>query len=75
MRIKNIYDNKGRTFDRYTIVFDDDSALGLSHNPDSPIGFSQWCAHVDAGTDLGKTISFEELPESVQRHITMRITG
>lgn len=74
MRIKGIYDNKGKTFDRYTVVFDDGSALGLSNNPDSPVGFSQWCCCVARGVDLGKRIAFEELPQRVKQHIKMRTT-
>lgn len=73
MKIRSIYDNKGKTFDRYTVVFDDGSALGLSHNPDSPVGFSQW-GEATEGSHLGKTISFEELPQRVQQHIKMRTT-
>ena len=74
MRIKAIHDNKGKTFDRYTVIMEDGSALGLSHNPDSPVGFSQWCGAVAEGVDLGKNISFEDLPESIQRHIKLRLT-
>ena len=74
MRIKTIHDNKGKTFDRYTVVFDDGSALGLSHNPDSPLGFSQWGLAAE-GVDFGKSISFQELPQRVQEHIKARATG
>ena len=60
MRIKAIHDNKGKTFDRYTVIMEDGSALGLSHNPESPIGFSQWGEAVAEGVDLGKPILFQE---------------
>ena len=73
MRIKAIHDNKCKTFDRYTVILDDGSALGLSHNPDSPSGFSQWCDAIAEGVDLGKAISFQELPQRVQQHIKMRL--
>ena len=73
MRIKAIHDNQGKTFDRYTVVFDDGTALGLSHNPDSPIGFSQW-GSVAEGVELGKAILFQELPDRVQEHIKARVT-
>ena len=73
MRIKRIYDNKGKTFDRYTVVLDDGTALGLSHNPDSPVGFSQWGEVVTEGVDLGKPISLQELPLRVQQHIKHRL--
>ena len=73
MKIKGIYDNRGKTFDRYTVVFDDGSALGLSHNPDSPVGFSQW-GSVAESVDLGKPITFQELPENVRKHIKMGLS-
>jgi hypothetical protein len=72
MKFKGIYDNKGKTFDRFTIIFDDGTALGLSHNPDSPVGFSQWGESVAEGVDLGKPITFQELPLRVQEHIKIR---
>ena len=74
MRIKSNFDNKGKTFDRFTIILDDGSALGLSHNPDSPVGFSQWCGAVAEGVDLGKPITFQELPENVRKHIKMGLS-
>lgn len=73
MKIKTIFDNRGRTFDRYTVILEDGLALGLSLNPDSPIGFSQWGEAVE-GYHLGERISFEELPEIVQKHVKTRTT-
>lgn len=72
MQIKGIYDNKGRTFDRYTVILSDGSALGLSDNPDSPLGFSQWGDAVE-GSHLGERISLKELPENVREHIKRRL--
>jgi hypothetical protein len=72
MHIKSIYDNKGKTFDRYTLILSDGTALGLSANPDSLQGFSQWGDAVE-GSHLGKRISFKELPENVRRHIESRL--
>jgi len=37
-----IYDNDGATFDRYTIIIDDD-VYGMSEDPLSPQGFNQYC--------------------------------
>lgn len=37
-----VTDNNGQTFDRYSVYFKDGSVLGLSSNPTSPQGFSQW---------------------------------
>ena len=38
-----VYDGGEKFFDRYTIIFPGfEMALGLSGNPNSPQGFSQW---------------------------------
>jgi hypothetical protein len=74
MNIKAIFDNGGKTFDRYTVIFDDGSALGLSHNPDSPLGFSQWSEAIVETKKLGMSLTLTELPEHVQRHIKTRLT-
>lgn len=77
LTIKSVYDNEGKTFDRYTIVFETmetnifNLSLGLSHNPDSPQGFSQFSRCQD-GIHLGKKISFNSLPENIQNHIIER---
>lgn len=66
-RIK-CYDNGGKTFDRYTVVFLECpetggaySALGMSYNPFHPQGFGQHCSAM-LGRHLGKRILFENLP-------------
>ena len=71
MQIKSIYDNKGKTFDRYTVILSDGTALGLSFNPDSPQCFSQWGDAVE-GSHLGQRITLKELPENVRKHIERR---
>ena len=87
MKILGVFDNDGKTFDRYTVVTEYFSispvsgkkyydAIGMSHNPNSPQGFSQWgsCSFNSDGENkhLGKEIKFEELPEIVQEHFHMR---
>jgi len=74
MKIKTIYDNGGKTFDRYTVIFSDGSALGLSHNPDSPQGFSQWCEAIEGNKELGMSLTLAKLPEKVRKHIKARTT-
>ena len=69
-----IFDNP-KTFDRYSVVLEDGDCLGLSNNPGSPQGFSQWCGQVEAGPHLGKELSWEELPANVQAHIKIRLAG
>lgn len=85
MKIKAIYDNGGKTIDRYTIAFDEITGyiesdgitqpkykcLTLSSDPDWPQGFSQWIECI-LGKHLGKKITFKELPENVQKHILPR---
>ncbi|MHA2181870.1 MAG: hypothetical protein ACXAAH_10640, partial [Promethearchaeota archaeon] len=65
---------------RYTIVLNDSdtienlySSLGLSDNPDSPLGFSQFSSCED-GPHLGKKISFSDLPKKVQDHAKTRLS-
>ena len=83
MQIYKIYDNNGKTWDRYTVLTEPDplkptlgkpsyDALGLSDNCDEPGGFGQWSEAFD-GDHLGKEISFDDLPENVQDHIAERL--
>jgi hypothetical protein len=69
-----IYDNGGKTWDRYTVVFMDQpentpntyAALGMSTYPTQPQGFGQHCT-ATPGRHLGKRIAFEELPIDCQK--------
>lgn len=79
MEILKIYDNNGETFDRYTVVVNIKAneqmyeCLGLSDNPESPQGFSQWSSCM-IGNHLGKEICFDELPKHIQEHIKARLS-
>lgn len=79
MQIYKIYDNGGKTIDRYQVLTEPWYAgkscvsLGLSDDPESPQGFSQWGSAYD-GKHLGKRIAFESLPENVQNHILGRLS-
>jgi len=78
MKIKNIYDNEGKSFDRYTVVLDQREngynwCLCLSHNPTSIQGFSQFGECIDGDILLGKKINLEDLPKEIQNHIAKRI--
>lgn len=78
MSTLRIYDNGGKSFDRYTILPPRWareyysrrshlwSALASSDDPFHPQGFGQ---HVSAmaGKHLGRRIPFDQLPEPVQR--------
>ena len=45
----DVYDNGGETFDRYTIVIDEDyeNCIGMSSNPNHPQGFNQYVGRVE----------------------------
>ncbi|MBX3018002.1 MAG: hypothetical protein KF767_08940 [Bdellovibrionaceae bacterium] len=76
-----IYDNGGKTFDRYTAVYMDQpeyqpgtfAARGMSTNPFSPQGFGCSCV-ASPGRHLGKRIKFEELPPDCQRLVLQDIS-
>jgi hypothetical protein len=67
-----IYDNGGKTFDRFTVIFANILerekptrsyyAIGMSEHPRHPQGFGQHCSAM-AGRHLGKRILFASLPE------------
>jgi hypothetical protein len=79
-----VYDNGGRSYDRYTVVLTNKAneydehgrpvfdSLGLSHNPDDPQGFSQW-GQALLGPHLGEPVELTNLPENVQKHIKQRL--
>ena len=70
--VKGVYDNGGKTQDRYTVVYCEYvvwggtrlyDCYGLDEAPCSPQGFVQHstCA---LGAHLGRRIAFEDLPEA-----------
>lgn len=75
VKITAIYDNGGRSLDRYTILTDQQHnarlimALGVGDNPDD---YSQWTG-AQIGDHLGKKTTFESLSAIVQGHIAKRI--
>jgi hypothetical protein len=76
-----IYDNGGKTFDRYTVVFtgrykgrDGCDYLGMSDNPMHPQGFGQhgWSQNIidrPPHALLGKRIRWEDLPPICQKAV------
>lgn len=74
MKNVKIYDNGGKTFDRYTAVYISQpesqaglyDARGMSEFPFHPQGFGQFCSAMP-GKHLGKRIKFEELPADCQK--------
>jgi hypothetical protein len=69
-----IYDNEGKTFDRYTVVYMDEpedhqgllACVGMSEHPFHPQGFGMHSS-ASPGLHLGKRISFRDLPPDCQR--------
>lgn len=72
MRIR-VYDNGGKTIDRYTVIYLDEpeaevnlfQSLGMNETPFHPQGF---CQHSSAkpGPHLGKRIKARDLPVDCQ---------
>jgi metal-dependent amidase/aminoacylase/carboxypeptidase family protein len=61
-----IYDNGGRSFDRYTVIFADEGyALGIGDTGNVPNGF---CMTVEAveGPHLGNRVELDALPIPVR---------
>ena len=79
MEIYKIYDNGGKTWDRYTLLTEpfhlgkSCDAFGFSENAKNQQGFNQFCGDVYQGAKLGKRISFNKLPIEVQEAITERL--
>jgi hypothetical protein len=73
MKAIKIYDNGGKTADRYTVVYMTErerdgtyAAVGMSEQPFHPQGFGQHCTAMP-GPHLGKRIPFAALPLDCQR--------
>lgn len=79
MKVIGIYDNGGKTLDRYTVYFDTKesehlySCIGMSERPFHPQGF---CQHSSGqlGKHNGKCIKFEELPEDCQKVVKAELS-
>ncbi len=72
LRIK-IYDNGGKTIDRYTMIMPDGEAWGFNENPYHPQGFGQYAgslAGLHTFSHLGKPVkSVMDLPEQARRFV------
>ena len=77
-----VYDNGGKTFDRYTVQIGRD-VYGMSDNATSPAGFNQYAGSIKPGpakrnqtklnpANFGKRVRFSELPEAVRIAIVNR---
>ena len=76
------YDNGGKTFDRYTVVYMAEperghntfAAVGMSADPFWPQGFGQHCTAMP-GKHLGRRILFSALPDDCQKLVTRDLTS
>lgn len=76
MKIK-VYDNGGKTFDRYTVILSDGSIIGMSDNPLSPQGFNQYCGDVkdyelENNDAIGQKVSIKSLSDDLKQAIRER---
>lgn len=77
-----IYDNGGKTIDRYTAVYMDEperqkglyACVGMDAHPFSPQGFGQHGAAIP-GAHLGKRIKFIDLPRDCQQLVRQDLDG
>lgn len=70
----SIFDNGGKTFDRYTVIIDNKDVYVMSANALSPQGVNRYLCDV---TDLdwesvGEPIGLEDVPEAVRKAIENR---
>ena len=86
MKIHSIYDNGGKTADRYTVYYKGRGAvswssgfrfracLGMSGAPFHPQGIGTHGAGM-TGRHNGKRITFDQLPADCQRAVLMDLKG
>jgi len=70
--IQAIYDNGGRSADRYAVYITDSECLCLSVDCNMPNGVNMWGVG-RFGPHNGRVISFEQLPAQVKRCVISRI--
>ncbi|MDO8418329.1 MAG: hypothetical protein Q7S87_19340 [Agitococcus sp.] len=85
--ILDCFDNKGKTNDRYTILFGGTLLepsllanrsvhfLGLSAVPSHPQGFSQWGEISASFRPAHWRVRWLDLPEDIRKHIIARATS
>jgi hypothetical protein len=77
-----VYDNGGKTYDRYTLVMPDmdtprtNDYWGFSENPFHPQGFGQFAGEyplLKNYDSLGKLIPIESLPEQARKFVEQNV--
>ena len=78
-----IYDNGGRSIDRYTLVVPSVNEpgeldmYGFNDNPYHPQGFGQYAGSYDvmpSYSHLGRLVSYEDLPAQAQKFVRETLT-
>jgi len=64
MRTFRIFDNGGKTLDRYTLINSDGDVFGFDEHPFHPLGFGQYCGNANQWSSkstkrLGKRITID----------------
>ena len=67
-----VYDNGGKTEDRYTIITPQGN-FGMSSDAQSPAGFNQYVGDVTEGSHLGRKVNPDSLPSDVKEAIRRRL--
>ncbi len=68
-----IYDNGGKTVDRYTMRLQDNDVWGFNETPFHPQGFGQYGGAIErmrSYKHLGKRIDKAALPEQARQFVT-----
>ena len=71
MKGNRIFDNGGKTYDRYTLIAADGSVFGFNENPYHPQGFGQYGGEWEGGSTrhLGKKITAASLPAQAKKYV------
>lgn len=76
-----IFDNGGKTIDRYTVIFDSvNDCYHLSHDANSPIGVAMWDSDYSPNFNekkdrelYGKEIKIDDLPSGARAFVEKKI--
>ncbi len=74
MKSLKIYDNGGKTIDRYTVILDG-AVFTMSDDPLSPQGFNQYWGRKEElkNKKMGKEVKFSQLNPAIRQAINIRI--
>ncbi|MCK4545418.1 hypothetical protein KAU43_07755 [candidate division WOR-3 bacterium] len=76
--IRGVYDNGGKSADRYSVIFKNGDLVGMSDKPFHPQGFNQFSGNVDNWDlttldHLGKRLVFSDIPDDIKDAIEQRL--